>query len=63
VPTQYNLDVGAFYTLKKWRYDVTVQNVTDQKNWSPGGTYAGGTYTYLLPAQRFGVSGRVTYRF
>lgn len=63
VPTQYNLDVGAFYTLKRWRIDLTVQNVTDRKNWSPGGTYGGGTFTYLLPAQRLGVSGRVTYRF
>jgi hypothetical protein len=63
VPTQYNLDLGAFYTLKQWRFDLTLQNVTDQKNWSPGGNYAGGTFTYLLPAQRFGVSGRVTYRF
>jgi hypothetical protein len=63
VHTQYNLDLGAFYTLKKWRYDLTVQNITDQKNWSPGGTYGGGTFTYLLPQQRLGVSGRITYRF
>ena len=32
VPTQYNLDLGAFYTVQKWRFDLTVQNVTDRRN-------------------------------
>jgi hypothetical protein len=63
VPTQYGLDVGAFYTYQKWRADLIVHNLTDQKTWSPGGTYGGGTYTYLLPGERIGVTGRITYRF
>ena len=63
VPTQYDLDLGAFYNYQKWRFDLSLRNVTDEKNWSPGGNYAGGTVAYLLPYERVGVSGKITYRF
>jgi len=63
VPTQYNVDLGAFYTFKRWRADLSFRNVTNEKNWSPGGNYAGGTTAYLLPYERFGVTGKIAYRF
>ncbi|WP_334319036.1 TonB-dependent receptor [Termitidicoccus mucosus] len=63
VPTQYNVDAGVFYSLKGWRFDVDVLNLTDEKNWAPSGNYAGDTVGYLLPAERFGVQFKATYRF
>ncbi|MDR2512598.1 MAG: TonB-dependent receptor plug domain-containing protein [Puniceicoccales bacterium] len=63
VPVQYNLDLGAFYTYKNWRFDVDVTNVTNEKNWSPSGNYAGDAYSYLLPQERLGVQFKVTASF
>ncbi|MES2693494.1 MAG: TonB-dependent receptor [Verrucomicrobiota bacterium] len=40
IPSQYQLDAGLFYNTKKWGAQLTVLNVTDEKNWSPpNGTY------------------------
>jgi hypothetical protein len=63
IPTQYNVDLGAFYSYKRWRVDVDLLNATDQKNWTPSGGYAGDTYGLLLPAERLGLQAKVTYSF
>ncbi|MDR0536288.1 MAG: TonB-dependent receptor [Puniceicoccales bacterium] len=63
VPVQFNLDLGAFYTHKNWRVDLDIANVTNEKNWSPSGNYAGDSYAYLLPAERLGAQLRVTATF
>ncbi|MDR2845589.1 MAG: TonB-dependent receptor [Puniceicoccales bacterium] len=63
VPTQLGLNAGVFYNAKTWRLDVDVTNLTDEKNWSSGGGLAGNSYSYLLPAERLGVSAKFTYRF
>ena len=63
VPVQYNLDLGAFYTYKNWRVDLDITNVTNEKNWSPSGNYAGDAYSYLLPQERLGVQFKVTATF
>jgi outer membrane receptor for monomeric catechols len=63
IPTQYNLDVGAYYTWKNWRVDLDVTNLTNEKNWSPSGNYAGDGYAYLLPQERLGVQVKVTATF
>jgi hypothetical protein len=63
VPEQCNLDLGLFFTHPKWRVDLDIMNVTDEKNWGPSNANAGDNYGYLLPLERFGVSLRVARHF
>ncbi|EIP96730.1 hypothetical protein OpiT1DRAFT_01153 [Opitutaceae bacterium TAV1] len=63
VPTQHAIDLGVFYVARKWRLDIDVLNVTNEKNWSAAGGYGGNGYNWLLPAERLGIQGRLTYRF
>jgi hypothetical protein len=63
VPTQFGVDLGAFYVWKDLRVDVDVMNVTDQKNWGPSSGLGGNSYGYLLPLERFGIQAKITYTF
>ncbi len=63
VRSQHNIDLGLFYASKKWRVDVDILNVTDEKNWAPSGGYAGDVTTYLLPAERLGLQAKITRHF
>ncbi|MDR2674314.1 MAG: hypothetical protein LBC18_05445 [Opitutaceae bacterium] len=63
VRSQHNIDLGLFLASKKWRVDVDILNVTDEKNWAPSGSYAGDVTTYLLPAERLGLQAKITRRF
>jgi len=62
VPVQHSIDLGVFYVNKRWRADVSLRNITDEKNWSPSGNYAGGSTGFLLPSERFGVTGRISIK-
>jgi hypothetical protein len=63
VPAQYNLDIGVFYIRDRWRVDLDITNVTNEKNWAPAGNYAGDAVYFLLPAERLGVQLKATYAF
>ncbi|MDR1279834.1 MAG: TonB-dependent receptor [Opitutaceae bacterium] len=63
VPAQHSIDLGAFYAAKKWRLDLDVLNVTNEKNWAAAGGPGGNTYTYLLPAERLGIQGKFSWHF
>jgi hypothetical protein len=63
VRSQHNIDLGLFYASKKWRVDAGILNITDEKNWAPSGGYAGDVTTYLLPAERLGLTAKITRHF
>ncbi|WP_043588278.1 TonB-dependent receptor [Geminisphaera colitermitum] len=65
VPTQHSIDLGAFYAARKWRLDIDILNVTNEKNWTPAGGPGGiiNPTPYLVPAERLGIQGKFTYRF
>jgi outer membrane receptor protein involved in Fe transport len=63
IPAQYGVDLGLFFAGKKWRLDVDILNLTDEKNWSAAGGLGGNAYTYLLPSERLGVRAKFTYKF
>jgi hypothetical protein len=60
IPTEYNIDLSAFYAQKNWRAQIDFLNVTDQRNFEIDNSDAGEN---LLPSQPFAVQGKVTYTF
>lgn len=62
IPVQHSIDLGVFYGNKRWRTDIALRNVTDEKNWSPSANYGGFSTSYLLPAERFGITGRISVK-
>ncbi len=49
IPTQYTLDAGIGYKMKKWDYRATVLNVTNEENWSPPNAVYGNGSILALP--------------
>lgn len=61
IPWQYEIDATAFYTYKDWGFQVSVKNLTDEKNWAPpNDVYGNGSILALEGTQ---VSFTVKYRF
>jgi hypothetical protein len=46
IPTQYSLNLAAFYRRKNWEVCLDFYNVTNQKNWEPLADFAGGDSVY-----------------
>ena len=46
IPTQYSLNLAAFYRRKNWELRLDFYNVTNQKNWEPLADFAGGDSVY-----------------
>jgi hypothetical protein len=63
VPQQHNIDLGLFYAAKKWRADVDILNITDEKNWGPSNANGGDNLSYLLPLERLGLQAKITRHF
>jgi catecholate siderophore receptor len=57
IPWQYQLDGGVSYTTKKWGVQLTVLNLTDEKNWSPPNGVYGNESILAEP----GIRGEVTF--
>lgn len=61
IPSQYQIDGGLFYNTKKWGAQLTVLNLTDEKNWSPPNGVYGNESILAEPGIRGEVT--VTFRF
>ncbi len=57
IPWQYQLDGGLSYTTKTWGLQLTVLNLTDEKNWSPPNGVYGNESILAEP----GIRGELTY--
>lgn len=61
IPWQYTLDAAVFYKQKSWEVKVSVDNLTNQHNWTPSdATYA---YEGIVSDAGIEVFGKFTYRF
>ncbi|HEY1765851.1 MAG TPA: TonB-dependent receptor plug domain-containing protein [Opitutaceae bacterium] len=61
IPWQYTLDGSVFYKQKRWEIKLTVNNLTNQHNWTPSdATYA---YEGIVSDAGLEVFGKFTYRF
>lgn len=50
IPSQYTLDLTAFYNAKDWEFRVAVLNATDEENWSaPNAVYGNESIVAELP--------------
>lgn len=61
IPSQYTLDLTAFYSTKKYEVRVALLNVTDEENWSaPNAVYGNESIVADLPAR---IEATFKYRF
>ena len=50
IPSQYTLDLTAFYNAKDWEVRFAIRNATDEKNWSaPNAVYGNESIVAELP--------------
>lgn len=61
IPSQYSIDVSAFYSLKSWDLRLTVLNVTNEKNWAPPNAVYGNGSILALPGTEVQLT--VKYKF
>jgi hypothetical protein len=61
IPSQYTLDLTAFYSTKKYEVRVALLNATDEENWSaPNAVYGNESIVADLPAR---IEATFKYRF
>ena len=60
IPVQHNVDISISYRQPKWYAQVDLLNVTDRRNFANVGV---DSVDFLQPLPRFGVQGKIGYRF
>ena len=60
VPGKYNINLGTFYTVGRWRFSLDVLNATNQLSFA---FVNGDTAENVQPLELLGVRTRVSYRF
>lgn len=60
IPSQYNVDLSVWYRQPKWYAQVDFLNITDQVNFANVGV---DSVDFLQPLPRFGIQGKIGYRF
>ena len=61
IPSQYTLDLTAFYQTPKWEWKLAVLNATDEENWSAPNAVYGNESIVAEPAVRGELS--IKYKF
>jgi len=63
IPWQYELDAAVFYQAKNFEARVNFFNLTDQKNFSSGGSAAGTGNDLITARLPFHIEGTITLKF
>jgi hypothetical protein len=63
IPWQYELDASIFYKRKNFEARINFLNITDQKNFSTGGSWSQNGNDLVAPLLPFHIEGTVTIRF
>jgi len=60
IPSQYEVDLSAFYAQPRYRCEIDFLNVTDQRNWETDINYAG---SFLIEKPPFAIQGKFSLYF
>jgi len=60
IPSQYEVDLSAFYAQPRYRGEIDFLNVTDQRNWETDINYAG---SFLIEKPPFAIQGKFSLYF
>lgn len=63
IPWQYELDASVFYKHKNFEAKIDFLNVTNQRNFSTGGSFAENGNDLIIPLLPFHIQGSITIRF
>jgi hypothetical protein len=63
IPWQYELDASVFYKHKNFEAKIDFLNVTNQRNFSTGGSFAENGNDLITPLLPFHIQGTITIRF
>jgi catecholate siderophore receptor len=63
IPWQYEVDASVFYKKKNFEAKIDFLNVSNQRNFSTGGSWADNGNDLIVPLTPFHIQGSITIRF
>ncbi len=61
IPTQYSLDLGAFYEVSNWAFRLNILNVTDEQNYGAVNAIYGNASVFVELPRRYELTASYTF--